>query len=165
MKIDERQNIEVFASVAREFCNWCESVDADKATETQAASLLCRLYVAALALPVVDCENSDGLPDLSERLFDRAKQNLNIYNGRYYRKFFDPDPMLSDSECMGDIGDDLLDAYHDVRRGLLLFEQGNAIDAAWQWRFLHRIHWGRHAVGAIFALHCMVISKDELYGG
>jgi hypothetical protein len=165
VRVDERQNIEAFSDVAREFCNWCESVDGEKATETQAASLLCRLYAAALALPIVDCENSDGLPDLPPQLLDRAKQNLNIYNGRYYREFFDPDPMLSDSWCMGDIGDDLLDTYKNVRAGLLLFERGQQIDAAWQWRFLHRVHWGRHAAGAIFALHCLVISKDEFYGG
>ncbi len=165
MKVDERQNIEAFADAAREFCNWCESVDGEKATETQAASLLCRLYAAALALPIVGCENSDGLPDLPPQLLGRAKQNLNIYNGRYYREFFDPDPMLSDSECMGDIGDDLLDTYKDVRAGLLVFEQGRTTDALWHWRFLHRIHWGRHAAGAIFALHCLVISNDELYGG
>jgi len=68
---------------------------------------------------------------------------------------------LTDESCMGDVGDDLLDVYHDVRGGLVAFDRGEVNDAAWHWSFLHRIHWGRHAVGGLFALHCMHVSKRE----
>ncbi len=60
---------------------------------------------------------------------------------------------------MGDAGDDLLDAYKDIKGGLILFDQGQTAEAAWHWAYLQRTHWGRHAVGAIFALHCMSLSK------
>ncbi len=60
---------------------------------------------------------------------------------------------------MGDVGDDLLDIYQDVRAGLVAFDSGEVSDAAWHWSFLYRIHWGRHAVGGLFALHCMHVSK------
>ncbi|MNT90328.1 hypothetical protein D3C72_2312100 [compost metagenome] len=60
---------------------------------------------------------------------------------------------------MGDLGDDLMDAYQDIRAGLLLFDEGRARDALWHWSFMHRVHWGRHATSALHALHCMGISK------
>ena len=74
--------------------------------------------------------------------------------GWYYREFFDPNPSLEDEAVMGDVGDDLLDIYRDVKAGLVLMDQRKRVDALWHWAFLHRIHWGRHAVGALFALHC-----------
>jgi len=56
----------------------------------------------------------------------------------------------------------LLQPFFSKRQeGLLLYEQGQTAEAVWQWVFLHRVHWGRHAVGAIFALHCLSISKQE----
>jgi Domain of unknown function (DUF5063) len=72
-----------------------------------------------------------------------------------------PDPTLREEPVMSDVGDDLLDTYHDIRRGLLLFDAQQADEALWHWSFLHQIHWGRHAVGALFALHCLSISKRE----
>ena len=68
--------------------------------------------------------------------------------------------MLDEESGMGDIGDDMLDIYKDIKAGCLLFERGEWTEAVWQWSFLHRIHWGRHAVGALFALHCLSISKN-----
>ena len=50
--------------------------------------------------------------------------------------------------------DDLGDVYKDVRAGLVLYESGEPNEALWHWQYLHRIHWGRHAVGALFALQC-----------
>ena len=130
-------------------------------SDTQAASWLCRLYAAALALPELGPENSDGLPDPPPGLLECAKNNLVSFNGRYYREYFNPAASLNDESVVGDIGDDLLDTYKDIRAGLLLFERGEITEALWHWAFLHRIHWGRHAVGAIFALHCLSIGAQE----
>lgn len=54
---------------------------------------------------------------------------------------------------LGDVGDDLLDTYKDVKAGCLLCEQGRLPLALWHWSLMHRIHWGKHAVGALAALH------------
>jgi hypothetical protein len=150
--------VNTFAEIARGFCASCEN---SAVSDTQAASWLCQLYSAALALPEVGPENSDGLPDLPSALLERAKKNLAGFNGRSYREYFNPDSSLNDESVMGDIGDDLLDTYKDIRAGLLLFERGETTEALWHWAFLHRIHWGRHAVGAIFALHCLSIGAQE----
>ena len=54
---------------------------------------------------------------------------------------------------MGDVGDDLLDTYKDIKAGCQLVDQGCPADALWHWSFMHRIHWGKHAVGALSALY------------
>lgn len=144
-----------FSEIARGFCTWCENTPRSATHEGHATVWLCRLQAAALSLPEVGCENSDGLPELPADPLARATTNLAAFNGYYYRECFDPDPRLSDDPVIGDVGDDLLDIYKDLRAGLVLFDGGKTTDALWHWSFLHRIHWGRHAVGAIFALHCL----------
>lgn len=150
-----------FAELARGYCTWCEGQSLGSDPELQAARWLAQLYAAALVLPQAQSENEDGLPDLPEAESARARSNLAPFLGWYYRECFDPDPLLNEAPCMGDLGDDLLDIYKDIREGLVLFDAGDANEALWHWSFLHRIHWGRHAVGALFALHCLHVSKTE----
>lgn len=149
-----------FAEVARAYCWWCEAAHSEH-SDSQAAYWLSRLYSQALLLPQVGPENEDGLPELPPEALAEATKNLAAFAGRYYREVFDPDPLLADEPVMGDIGDDLLDTYKDVRAGLVLFDRGETNEAMWHWSFLHRIHWGRHAVGAMYALHCLAISQGE----
>ena len=101
-----------------------------------------------------------GAAEPPEAALAKARGNLACFNGWYYREFFDPDPTLEEEPVMGDVGDDLLDTYKDIKAGCLLFERGEATEALWHWSFLHRIHWGRHAVGALFALHCLSLSRQ-----
>ena len=153
--------VDDFANVARGFCSWCEG-DADAAArDSSAASWLCKLYFTALKLPQREAENEEGLPEIPVESLAKAVASLSGFNGWYYREYFDPDPTLSDDAVMGDVGDDMQDIYKDIRRGLLVYDRGDPIDALWHWEFQFRIHWGRHAVGAIFALHCMSISKFD----
>lgn len=149
-----------FSEVARAFCAWCEA-SGSALTDRQAAYWLCRLYAQALLLPEAQSENDNGLPELSADALENAASNLAAFSGRYYREVFDPDPLLGDEPVMGDIGDDLLDTYKDVRAGLVLFDRGEVSEALWHWSFLHRIHWGRHVAGALYALHCLTISQRE----
>lgn len=151
--------LDAFAEAAQAYCSWCEGHLLDMEKEASLAALLARLYAAALTLPEVGPENEEGLPELPEAALASAKTNLSYFNGWYYREFFDPDPTLDDEAGMGDVGDDVLDIYKDVKAGCLLYERGETADALWHWSFLHRFHWGRHAVGAIFALHCLCIAK------
>jgi hypothetical protein len=51
------------------------------------------------------------------------------------------------------LADDLADIYRDLKRGLLLYNQGHIVEAIWEWRFNFDIHWGTHLVGAQRAIH------------
>jgi Domain of unknown function (DUF5063) len=158
MTPNESQTVFDFAATARGFCLWCEDDRAER-TDACVASWLARLYGFGVVLPSVDSDNEDGLPDLPADVLARVQANLASFNGRYYREVFDPAPDLDDEAVMGDIGDDLLDTYKDVRRGLMLFDDGDVAEALWQWSFLHRIHWGRHCAGALLALHGLSLSN------
>ncbi|MBW8844083.1 MAG: DUF5063 domain-containing protein [Burkholderiales bacterium] len=147
-----------FADLARGFCSWCEASEFN-GSERSVASWLARLYAAALELPDVDPENSDCLPELPGAAAAAAAANLACFNGCYYRMIFDPDPVADDEAVIGDLGDDLLDVYKDLKAGLVLEDRGMRTDALWHWAFQHRIHWGRHAAAALFALHGLTISK------
>lgn len=142
-----------FAEIAAGFCAWCEANAFSRQPERQAASWLARLHASALELPDVEPENEDGLPSLPTHALASAKRNLAYFVGMYYRVVFDPSPELTDEPVIGDVGDDLLDIYKDVKAGLTLHEEGQLQEAVWHWSFLHRIHWGRHAVGALSALY------------
>jgi hypothetical protein len=152
-----------FAEIAHGFCTWCEgpSPGAEAEASASAAAWLAKLYAAAISLPKVGPKNEDELPSIPEEALAKARINLARFNGWYYREFFDPDPTLNEEPVMGDIGDDLLDTYKDIKAGCLLYERGETTEALWHWSFLHRIHWGRHAVGALLALHCSSISRQE----
>jgi hypothetical protein len=74
-------------------------------------------------------------------------------------KIFDP---FNDQEPVSPtISDDLEDIYCDVKEGLLAMESSGAVsqNVVWEWKFGLEIHWGRHAVGAIAALHSLVSSE------
>lgn len=148
-----------FAAIARGFCHWCEESEQAATEHALAAGWLCKLYAAGLELERAELQAWYGGPEIAPLELAAAKANLSGFNGWYYREFYDPHPLLDDEWSMGDVGDDLLDAYQDIKRGLILFDQGRADDAGWHWSYLLRIHWGRHAVGAIFALHCMSLSQ------
>jgi hypothetical protein len=152
---------QAFAEIARGYCAWCERTSQSSTADAQAASWLGRLYAAALELPEVDPQNTNAVPNIPADFLERATSELARFNGMYYRKCFDPAPGLDEGPVMGDVGDDLLDIYKDVKAGLLLFDGGATTEAVWHWAFMHRIHWGHHAVGALYALHCLSISKQE----
>ena len=151
----------LFAELARGFCSWCEGSSLGVEREVIASQWLAKLHAGALSLPEVGLEYSEEFPEIQAELLESVHRNLGCFRGMYYREYFDPDPTLTDESVMGEVGDDLSDIYTDIRRGLVLFERGELVEALWHWSFLHRIHWGRHAVGAMFALHCLVVSKSK----
>ena len=150
-----------FAELVGGFCSWCEGTTLGPAPAREAARWLAKLYASALQLPDVGPENSRSGLEVPPEGLTRAEANLSGFRGWYYREYFDPHPHLTDESGMGDVGDDLLDTYKDLRSGLVAYERGLHAEALWHWSFLHRVHWGRHAVGAMFAIHCMSVAKAE----
>jgi hypothetical protein len=152
-------SIQEFAKIARDFCQWCESPTEDR-SERIMISWLCKLYGAAVLLPVVGYEYGSTV-DVPEDRLTLVTQNFSKFNGWFYREVFNPDPCLQEEPGLGDIGDDLLDTYKDVCNGLIEYDLGQHQEALWWWSHFHRLHWGRHVVGALRGLHCLYIDPID----
>ncbi len=120
--------------------------------EVTASVWLARLHAAALLLPPVEPDNEEGIPELPTEMLAAAERNFKPFAGSFYRVVFDPSPMNTDEPVLGDLGDDLLDIYKDIKAGCILRQQGRSDEALWHWSFMHQVHWGQHAVGALAAL-------------
>jgi hypothetical protein len=72
----------------------------------------------------------------------------------YYSSYFDQSIVPAEEHEIGDVADDVADIYRDLFAGLALFDAGHKAEAQWEFRFSFLTHWGRHASGAIKALHC-----------
>ncbi len=142
-----------FKELARNFCAWCETGLKRQHAAKEAALWLARLHAAALELPDTESDCAQDWPEIPPSDLTPAKANLSMFQGWYYRTVFDPDPNCNEEPVMGDGGDDLLDTYLDVKRGLLLADVGRIDEAMWHWSFMHRVHWGKHAADALCALH------------
>ena len=67
---------------------------------------------------------------------------------------FNAEIIPSEEPVTGDIIDDLADIYKDLKDGLWYLKQGSEIDAVFYWNNTFGFHWGRHILGAMYALFC-----------
>jgi len=129
-----------------------------------AAWHLARLYAAALGLaPVTPADTHDPVdpPPVIDPSVDLGDLDL-------YWLVFDPTQPDPDPPVAGSLGDDLLEINHDLQRGLHLFDQATpqaVTDAVWTWRFSFHMHWGRHALGALAALHAAITRQRLDHSG
>lgn len=145
-----------FYRAADEFCTWAGSHATDGPADVpQAVRALAGLYAAALALPA-DPERGKDIaePDpATHPTWIPAVEHFAALPCRFYWVVFDPHAEPDGEPVAGDLVDDLADVYRDVATGVLLWEQGHRNEAIWHWRFNSNVHWGRHAVSALAAMH------------
>jgi len=77
---------------------------------------------------------------------------------------FDP---FDQGECKpvtGSLSDGLADIYFDVKEGLMRIPADGEVPAhvIWAWAFGLEIHWGKHAVEAIAALHALLFRSHAV---
>jgi Domain of unknown function (DUF5063) len=152
-----------FAHQAHQFCDFIERASSFPLYERLMAAQrrLLDLYSAGCALPrVAPPEGFDAGPSTCRpdgwAGFDRFEVYLEVF-----------DPYVDEPPVAGELSDDVLDVYFDVKRGLELWRSKAPRSAAiWEWRFHFDGHWGDHAVDALRALHraCRNASH-ELRGG
>ncbi len=153
--------IQRFAQSATDYCQWLEG-PGDEATEDHflATRLLAELYASALALP--DCEPGQvGAIRVPDQVLARVRERLQSFPFQYYWEIFNPVALEPEVPVCGDIVDDLLDVYRDVKEGLDIY-QASEESAVWHWRATFGFHWGRHVASALHALHNF---DPELEGG
>ena len=150
-------------STAQEFCNWCRSEPGTESDEGQKVhSLLTRLYSEALTLD----EPEEYDPDIkSDRVSDEEWKEVYARAAalpfQYYSSYFDPSEVEPEGHEIGDLADDVADIYRDLTKGLALVDAGHIAEAQWELWFSFLTHWGRHASGAIRALHCWYVDAYE----
>jgi hypothetical protein len=147
------QQVQQFAEAANQFCSWAERSPQSPETEaTTAVQLLSSLYQRALTLPDTFGEEEPG--EVADSEWTSIYRRFGSLPFNYYSQRFNPLDIQSESHEVADLADDLADIWRDLRRGLSLFNAGHVAAAGWEWRQSFWQHWGHHAAGGIYALHC-----------
>lgn len=145
--------VDEFARVAAQFCQWAEGESQSPDREAQVAlQFLCDLYQLALQLPSEFGEEEAA--EVSDESWKRVYRRFGALPFNYYSHCFDPQEVPTEAAATADLADDLADIWRDLKRGLSLFGSGHLQAAAWEWKQNFWQHWGRHAAGGIYALHC-----------
>jgi hypothetical protein len=152
-----------FKGAAEQFCAWAETSPDDAADDLYLAMrYVAELYALLLAMPGADPD-----PSVAQEFVDK-NDHKPIYArfGRlplqYYGEVFDTTSVPPEDPTVGDLADDLLDIYTDIKGGLLYFAQGHPEQAVFHWQFTWGIHWGRHATSALRAMHCWRTRVDQV---
>ncbi len=146
-----------FVDAARRFCALIEGApyrDRDDFA-VRAARTLADVHAAALLLDG-GFHHGPSSPSISHEdwtdRFDALGETLGDWST--YWSVFDMEGPEAGEAAEHFLDDDLADVWRDLKAGLLGLDAGIAPEVvAWEWRLGHRIHWGRHAVEAIRALH------------
>jgi hypothetical protein len=159
-----------FVSVARQYRAAVDERDpGDAAAFLRAIQpLLPALCHAALSLPRLDeihlphdgdddanRDEAGSFVDAWRPLCEALTRELDPH-AHYWQVF---DPYGSADPVEASLSDDLTDIYIDLDRGLRRWDDaGDAVRRAivWEWRFSYESHWGRHAIGAMGAIHALL---------
>lgn len=160
-----------FMAGCRSFCDLLESRDDITSSDLfNLLKLLLALYSEGLNLPTVDLElDKEFEKRLNEEEFAYVKKRTSklIGENQYYWAIFDPTENIFGNEAptMGDLLDDVLDIYKDIKRQLLIFDlntEASIESAMWGMKFDFWHHWSTHAIDAIRTIH-YIIKKTEKY--
>ena len=159
--MEKPEETKSFYETAKRFCDWAESDSSDEsATIHSTLKLLSALYHQALLLPEPAPENpvekNESIAKLDSK---KIYQKFSKLPFQFYFDTFNPVTDKPEEPITGDVADDLMDIYIDLKEGILLYEQDKTCDAVFQWQSSFKFHWGRHAVSALRALHCYDVEK------
>ncbi|MEM1359809.1 MAG: DUF5063 domain-containing protein, partial [Bacteroidota bacterium] len=106
---------------------------------------------------------------IDEKEFEYVKNRTGELLGtsQYYLTIFDPTENIFGDEApvIGDLLDDILDIYKDIKRQLLVFDlntEASIESAIWGMKFDFWHHWSAHAIDALRTIH-YVLEKTEKY--
>src|SRR5947199_8318120 len=147
--------VELFYLSALQYCSIIENFNFNNENNKLKNLLvsLLSLYSKALYLPKVEPKN-DEVPD-----FEISVPQINFGKYNQYLEVFKP--YYLEKPVVASLLDDTLDIYIDVKRGIILYENKEYLEAIWEWKCNFEIHWGSHAVDSIRALHSVIF--DDPY--
>jgi hypothetical protein len=146
-------NMEAFAEIVEEFCKWVESEPGEPQGELmRAVELVARLYAGFLPRLHIDADYGDYQHLEVDR--HKLQKRFAVLPVQYYWETLAPLPVDQDAKTgMGDICDDLMDIYGELKNGLELWQRGEREAAMKHWKSGFVIHWGEHAVSSMQTLH------------
>lgn len=142
----QSKEVEVFIAAATTYCNFIDSGISfeEKESLINLLKILSYLYAKALDLPELEPKEEHSI----NLEFPLPEVEFKIYN--VYMKIFNP--YCDTTPVKGCLEDDIIDIYSEIKKGLILYEQGHELEAVWEWKFGLEMHWGEHATSAIRAL-------------
>ena len=156
-------SVEQFAAEALRFEQWAHSNEPNAALAARTALLrISSLYTAALQLPSPYTYAGDGQPCPDVGLVDECAK-LSAFQAipfDMYGEVFNPLLVPPDEPVIGSIAYDITDVYRYVVTGLRAYQTGNRAGAIWEWGFHFHHHWGKHATGAIKAIHAWLVDNE-----
>lgn len=145
-------NIDNFARIATKFCTWCEEKSLLSTNELLTAQiLLADLLSCVLRLDDNGIDEDSSVDDVSADEWKIVRERFSNLKFDGYWKVFDSFEKSEPVYCL--LSDDISDIYSDVKEGLTHYEKGFFAEATWHWRFTFSTHWGRHLIGAQYAIH------------
>lgn len=147
--------VQEFYRMAKEYCQWAENGPEQGSDELyQAMKHLSALYRQALIMPSSDSEGDELEVGITKLDSEHVYRRFSSLPFQYYHEIFHPVTQEPEEPTTGDLADDLMDIYIDLKEGVLLFEIGKPANAVFQWGTTFGFHWGRHALSALKAMHC-----------
>ena len=143
----QSQRVETFRAAATAYCDFidsCLTFDEEESFR-KLLRVISQLYMTALDLPEFEVEEKHSVE------LDFPLPEVNIKHHNVYMEIFNP--YQDKTPVNGCLDDDIIGIYSDIKKGLILYEQGHGIEAVWEWKFGLEVHWGEHATSAIGALH------------
>ena len=151
-------SVQEFAAAAREYCAWSEASRTKYAIH--AFQHLSRLVELIARVP----QGPGGTLEPPARTEEECQAVFRGFAGipvSFYQSQHNPLDLEQSKIGVGDVHDDLADIWSDLSEGLAVFDAGDAEAAAFHWRLLYQVHWGRHATGAMYALHCWLSDNGD----
>lgn len=152
---------EEFYQAAVEYVTFAEEHGVELSGElVRLESALARLYAAGVSLQGGVSILSSEIDRSNEFTKQRVRRRFQSLPFQYYTKIFNPHSDESDEVITADLIDDLIVVYDEVKDGLSLWDGKKKEEAIWIWRDTFYASWGRHALGALFALHTYCKQDD-----
>jgi hypothetical protein len=136
--MDIPSEVQDFYEIAKDYCIWAEDGPVEGSNEIyDAMKYLASLYKQVLILPGADPEDEqleiEGITKLDSKHIYKRYCSLPF---QYYHEVFHPVTEAPEEPTIGDLADDLMDIYIDLKAGVMLYELGKTTNAVFQSVFI-----------------------------
>jgi hypothetical protein len=157
--------VAAFAENARAFCTLIEDAASLDRYELAKRCLVVLPLLISQASELPDIGKLRTQPDeITHESWKAIFENLRTQLGDRdrYPKIFDPWQSEPAESLFGSISDDLAGTWSDLKLGLLVLDAGSPKNAAAEWHYSFRYHWGpNHATHVLRPLLGIVLEYEE----